>query len=378
MSLEAALDDERREVMDLLEGRTSQSRSQDNRSNSPLPFSRGSRRKSPVPPVRSMLDIGGSTPAKHGSAAGQSAGVANTGVRSMLDLGKQGTSRNAQTAPTSPDMLNPSGSGLHRARSDASEFRPRALNDREGVDLNTDYQFSMLPSIQNQALPKRVTQGGKKQNLGSMAAIMQGQELGPLSRGRDQGRHNSAAGIGSSSKSPSSRLFNRSESPGGSHLQMPGKFVTETGKVIDMNTAYRKLSDAALLNSGGGLSMLPSTTASNQLALNRGETLSPAGEVRLQKDYYQNKGDGEGGVESSEEEPQTGSSGDEGWGQRSVRGRKRGRRTTGSKEGCFEGEDSENDGRDVEGSAGLGNAPGPRKVQSLLAAAEEERKSSHP
>lgn len=360
MSLETALDDERREVMDILEGRPSHNRDPGNRSASP--FAQNERMRSPPAPVRSMLDIAG--PAK--SPRAQT-------VRSMLDTDGPVSTRSAQGAITSTATA----SGRPPAGSDALQPRPRATMDREAVNPHVDYQFQMLPTIQNQALPKRVTQGGKKQNIGSMASIMQGQELGPIPRGRDQGRHNSTAGIGRSSTSPSSRLLNRSQSPGtGTLMKTPGKFVTDSGKVIDMNNAFRRLSDAALIKSGGGLSNLPTNNVSQRVHLGTGESLSPTGEVRLQKDYYPRGGNGERVIESSDEDPHSGSSDEELLGQRSGRGRKRGRRKTAADEGDLNNERSDSDGVSVaEGSVGLGKSPGPRKAKSLLAAAEEESKS---
>lgn len=372
MSLETALDDERREVMKILEGRPSQARALVNRSSSP--FAQNGRTRSPAPPVRSMLDIAGPASPKPAPGATPAFGSTSQAVRSMLDTSSPGPTRGTQSVMTSASAAPPSGSALHKARSDATESRPRATTDRETVDLNADYQFSMLPSIQNQALPKRVTQGGRK-NISAMASIMQGQELGPLPRGRDRGRHNSTAGIGASSKSPSSRLLHRSESPGtGTLMQTPGKFITETGKVIDMNNAYRRLSDAALLKSGGELSTLPANSASSRNRLATGEVLSPTGEVRLQKDYYQNGEGEEDALETSDDELQTGSSADEAWGQGSTRGRKRDRRRKGLDEGDSNADDSEGDAGSIgEGPVGLGRAARPRKAKSLLAAAEEER-----
>lgn len=363
MSLETALDDERREVMDILEGRPSPNQGLGNRSASPLAPS--ARRRSPPPPVRSMLDIAGPVTSNRAQS-----------VRSMLDTGRPASIRSAHGPSTSGASLS-TALGRRRAGSDTVEPRPRAVNDREAVNPHVDYQFQMLPSIQNQALPKRVTQGGKKQNISSMASIMQGQELGPLPRGRDQGRHNSSAGIGRGSTSPSSRLLNRSQSPGtGTLMQTPGKFVTDSGKVIDMNSAYRRLSDAALIKSGGGLSSLPTNPVSQRVHLGTGESLSPTGEVRLQKDYYEPGENGEAAVESSDEDPQSGSSEDEHWGQRYLRGRKRGRRRMAEDEGDSDNEGSNSDGTNAgEGSVGLGKAPGPRKAKSLLAAAEEESES---
>lgn len=369
MSLETALDEERREVLNILEGRTGQVRSQGQKSESLIPQN-GQAVRSPPPSVRSMLDLG--PPLSPKQAPIQK-------VRSMLDTGSHPKAlRQDQSASGLSQKPKPA---YQKARSDITDFRPRPVaNDREHFDLNADYQFTMLPSIPNQALPKRVTQGGKKQqSVGSMASIIQGQEFGHVARGRDTGRHNSTAGIGGSSQSPSSRLLARSESPGTGTLmqapgmKMPGKFMTDSGRIIDMNNAYRRLSDAALLNSGGGLSHLLMSTGSGR-ALGTGETLSASGEIRLQKDYYSNGGEGDDAIESSDEEAPSGSSADEAWGQRPRRGRKRGRRRNGVNDDTSNGNGSEADEEIFnEGPLGLGKAAGPRKVKSLLAAAEEER-----
>ncbi len=364
MSLEAALDEERREVMDILEGRTTS-----NRNGQISSSGQTGGLRSPAPPVKSMLDIGDSSTPKVAPSTAPAPRVAPQSVRSMLDIGAPEPLRGASKTPSSPETSHTQGSGLHRARSDASEFRPRALTDRETVDPRTDYRFSMLPSIQNQALPKRVTQGGKK----SIAPIMQGHELGFSHRGRDGGRHNSTAGIGAGSKSPSSRAFNRSQSPGTGLLPGHGKYVTESGKVIDMSTAYRKLNDAALLNSGGGLSNLPSNAAAARAGGETGEIVSPNGDVRLQKDYDPTEGEEDEG-DSSEEDQQTGSSGDEQWGQPGIRGRQR-KGTEGS-DGGTGGQDA--GVHNTAGMLGMGKTPGPRKAKSLLAVAEEEREPLFP
>lgn len=370
MSLETALDEERREVMNILEGRTSQSRGVAPTPYSP--FAQNVRVRSPPRPIRSMLDIDVPASPKQGEK-----------VRSMLDAGSSRKTRHVSSTTPSSGTSQPSGSAHPKARSDITDFRPRPyVNDRETVDPNTDYQFNMLPSIPNQALPKRVTQGGKKQqSIGTMASIMQGQELGHLPRGRDTGRHNSTAGIGGSSKSQSSRLLSRSASPGTGMLmqtpgmQVPGKFMTDSGKIIDMNSAYRRLSDAALLKSGGKLSTLPTNTGTDRPGVGTGETLSATGEVRLQKDYYPDEEERDDINETSDEDLQTGSSADEALPHGIRRGRKRGRRRDGIDDVDSNADESEIDERNLkEGSVGLGKAPGPRKVKSLLAAAEEERK----
>lgn len=372
MSLETALDEERREVLNILEGRTNQVRSQGQRPESPI-LQNGQAVRSPTPSIRSMLDLG--PPLSPKPATTQK-------VRSMLDAGPPSRAARHSQSPGSSSGLSQKPKPAHqKARSDITDFRPRpVVNDREHLNMNADYQFTMRPSIPNQALPKRVTQGGKKQqSVGSMASIIQGQEFGHVARGRDTGRHNSTAGIGGSSHSPSSRLLARSESPGtGTLMQAPGmqttgKFMTDSGRIIDMNNAYRRLSDAALLNSGGGLSHLPTSNGSGR-ALGTGETLSASGEPRLQKDYYPDGGDRDGNIETSDEEAPSGSSADEAWGQRPRRGRKRGRRRDGVGDDISNGNGSEADEETLsEGPSRLGEAAGPRKVKSLLAAAEEER-----
>jgi len=374
------MDEERREVMNILEGRPTNYNTSS--------YDENGRTSSPAPVVRSMLDIGPAT-VRHGSIAGTTVGVTAPPVRgqaiarSMLDLNASPPKRVAHSVTTSPtEPVHPE-AGHHRAQSDASNtpptWRPHAGSDQDrgaGALPYAENQFNMSPKIHGQVLPKRVTQGGKKGlGMSSMASIMQGQELEPLPLTRDQGRHNSTAGIlGVKSKSPSSRLTNRSQSPGGAILNTnsfnlmstPGKFVTDGGKVIDMNNAYRRLSDANLLKSGGHLSSLPAKKASERAR--NGETLSPTGEPRLQKDYYENDEDGEAAVESSEEEV---SSDEDGWGSQSGRGRRRARRKKGAGTDA-DTEDSENDRKG--GPAGMGRLGGPKMAHSLMAAAEEERK----
>ncbi|KAL1600399.1 hypothetical protein SLS60_006784 [Paraconiothyrium brasiliense] len=105
-------------------------------------------------------------------------------------------------------------------------------------------------------------------------------------------------------------------------MPSPNKYVTDSGKVIDMSSAYRKLSDANLSRSGGSLSSLPSRKGSDP---SKGESLAPGGGVRLATDDF---GDDEAAVESSENDDTEDSDGD-GWGGAKRRGRQR-RRSDGS------------------------------------------------
>ena len=128
----------------------------------------------------------------------------------------------------------------------------------------------------------------------------------------------------------------------------PKKYVLDSGKVVDMQSAYRRLSDAALLRSSGALASLPSRKGSDPA---KGESLAPGGGVRLATDDYGD--DEEAAVESSndEDEDSEGSSG-EIWESEKRRGRRRTRQ------------------KDVAAKHGSETKKKPR---SLLAAAEDER-----
>ena len=356
MSLESALDEERREVLNLLEGRPANHGISGRSPPPPI------RTASPAPVVRSMLDVGSAQP-RHGSIAGINTGITSPPLSapltgSMLKPYSPSSTKVSHSAQTSP--VDGASSGLHRTQSDASTHapsRPRAGSDN--MKSNFPYskdQFDMTSTVGGQAMPKRVTQGGKK--LSSMASIMQGQELEPVYSGnKDRGRHNSTAGLMGgphSSRSPSSRLNRRSDSPGTkilnsnsfNPLPIPNKFVSDTGKVIDLSNAYRKLSDANFIKSGSALSAQSAQDPAVRARLDSGEVLSPTGEARLQKDYYTE--DDEDAVESSDDGR---TSDEDAWG---LRGRRR--------------------GRTKKSRADSSRSTSPRPAQSLLAAAEEERK----
>jgi hypothetical protein len=132
----------------------------------------------------------------------------------------------------------------------------------------------------------------------------------------------------------------------------PSKYVLDDGRVIDMNSAYRRLSDANLALSGGNLSAL----SGSRLKKKRpgGDPTSPGGS-RLEKDYTPI--DGEDVAEDSTDEDRH-SSEDE---------RPRGRKKNIPPE-------TEKDHDPEAHILGMGRAKGPRTAQSLMAAAEKERK----
>lgn len=355
------MDEERREVMNILEGRPADY-------GSPRASLASMRTASPAPPVRSMLDIGPAA-TRHASIAGMGTGISSPTLRgapltgNMLDP-YNFPPRSSQNNGTPPRESHSPAAGVHRTLSDASSkkfTRPRSGSSNSANLPYTKDQFDMSSTISGPALPKRVAQGGKK-GISSMASIMQGQELDPMMMSRDRGRHNSTAGIlgPKTSQSPSSRLNLRSDSPGTRKLNTnnfnpmptPGKFLSDSGKVIDMRNAYRKLSDVNMMKSGSSLSRSQSTDQATRARLDSGESLSPTGEFRLEKDHYDE--DGEDAIESSDDGR---TSDEEAWG---ARGRGRSRRNKHS-------EGAEGDDSDVDGTRR------PKGVRSLLAAAEEER-----
>ncbi|KAF2674904.1 hypothetical protein BT63DRAFT_23538 [Microthyrium microscopicum] len=330
MSLEAALDEERRDVLALLEGRTPRS-------------SGGPRARAASPggvtqsPVRSMLDIVDAPKpnvGRHASIAGQGVGITalqpnggmSQGYRSMLGPGSP------PSGSTSPPPLNPV-----RSHSPAIN-QPR-------VNLEKEYNFEILPTNEHGSLPKRVGQGGKKSNQGI---------FGSYDNTRSEAVKNLMGKSANKSKSPVPNIFGRTASPATKAKKLnsnssglmagPNAFISENGQLIDMASAYRRLSDAALLRSGGSLSSLPIRKGSDPT---RGEALAPDGGVRLTEDY---PGD-EDAVESSDDSSHTS---DEEWGRKR---RGRGRRRTGEE-------------RDLEDISTDGRRP-----KSLLGAAEEERKN---
>lgn len=282
--------------------------------------------------------------ASHSRAS--SPGGAQSPVRSMLDIGDKHTAkfilpsdqekeekrkkREEEFRQASMLQASSPASGARRARS------PLAGGSTDPEDA---YSFNMLPSIDSR-VPKRVTQGGKKGKQRAMATV-----FGSGSGSKDLSRRNSTGIMGKSkSKSPAARL--RTDSPGrmyrnSNFMVDPSKYVTESGRSIDMNSAYRRLSDAALLRSGGSLASLPSRKGSDPT---RGETIVPGGGVRLEKDYYADDDDDDA-IESSDDDDSDLDSGDEGEG----RGRRRRRSTNNT---------------DIKD----------KLPKSLLAAAEEDRK----
>ena len=333
MSLERALDDERKDVLDILEGRPRRSLE-----SAGVPSGTS-------PPVRSMLDIGTSStqniPAV--TAQGMNADSDSTNVLNRPTM----TSGSIKSTPSldQPTRKQTTSKTFHMPGFGAPSGTRRD-RDKESVDPLKDYNFSMEPHVQGSASPRRASHEGKKPlGMRSMAAVMQGQQLSPLSGGGFRGRHNSADGIlRAKSMSPSSQSSDGLPSN-------PDTYTTEGGKIIDMSTAHRRISDAAIADSSGGRARPNSSNVS-----------LPTEEYSVQKDDDPNEEMGENAVDSSEDERYGGSSADDPLSSGSARGRRRRRREKGSVDEDSNAEASEADKIDIK----KGPLASKYKVKSLL------------
>ncbi|KAL7959358.1 hypothetical protein V8C34DRAFT_303999 [Trichoderma compactum] len=374
MSIDAMLDMERQEVLALLE-----------RSNeAPAPSARGGRSDSPYAtrsPVRSMLDIAEEEipPGSTASSTNRTTTATQGPVRSMLDVdappspqlvrsmldvsgpvpdsprrtGRSSTPSSPLIPPSEPFRPQQS-SGLvphPRSRSDASiKFAEPARSSRN--DPIANYQFSSIyshgPGSQSSKVKWSSSRNSKRESGGSLGDVLRGSD-GGLQLPADRGRSPLGGSrlFSNQSKSPQTqnrRWGSRSRSPATfSTPQLPpGKAFLKDGQVVNLNNAYRKLSDANLIQSSGSLA---------QLALRKKS--GEAGEGRLVKDYVGPDGEQLGSSDEEEEE----SSEDE------DRGRKKSPRSL--------IHDAEPDNRQP--TAAGSSQPGGRQALSLLAAAEQER-----
>ena len=363
MSLESAADEERRMVLDQLEGKSG-------KGGSPMP--KQNRNNSPAP-IRSMLDVSTGLVPRHDSNAGIGVGITarassqSSTVRSMLDIARPTSEtsqqRSAQSPLSSSTLSEPPQQEPRRSPSDTpSKPSPVGLpkidldNQR---DFTQNHQFDVMPSVMNKTASKRSAHVGKaasdRATPSALSAPVSGDlhSLPRLTKAREA-RHNSTIGVGTRSISPSSRLVHRSGSPGPSLLSSTAPtipvnaYVTDSGKVVDLDKAYRKLSNV----SGGSSSFLSG---------------DPIGE-RVPIDPVDEGGDAEAAVESSDEDDDD-TSEDE-WKSESARGRRRNRRKKGSVGSDGDADENANGSR-----LGTGTSQ-PREAQSLLAAAEEERRYS--
>ncbi|KAG5979165.1 hypothetical protein E4U55_005482 [Claviceps digitariae] len=365
MSIDAMLDMERQEVLELLENKNLNNATSPTRMRSSSPYT-----NAPRSPVRSMLDIveepSHSSPTQSTQAPVRSmldvdspVTASQAPVRSMLDIdvpSPPGSVHGRNSSPATPNeplfkSLSSSSQGYfhRRSGSDAAfkpaEFGPRA---RAKSDRVSEYQFSgILPQYTANPVNKRISgaASGKRLPSAALGDALRNADLSSLQLPGDRGRNSSVSGrLGQAqSKSPHNRWAARSRSPATfQSLLPPNKAMLNGGQMVDISSAYRRLSDANLAFSGGSLSQLPMRKRSDD-----------AGEGRLIKDYL--GPDGEHLESSDEDDPA--SSDDE----------DRGRKTAPRSLNPDAHEEAE------AGATRSASRQGDRKTLSLLAAADEER-----
>lgn len=374
MSLESALEEERLEILKLLEGPSRASGYQHASGAYSTPSSPRQQYTSVLPPHHSRT----------------SSPIRGPSISSLIDMADPPPPRAPTTITWSPTVTQ-NVNGRHRSESGPSlNGPPKLLKDRDkqtnSLTPNDAYNFSMTPSVAP-PIPRKP-------------------------RSRDPSAAPSARGsIGRRSISPNTGELLREEilrsaSPRSSvgRLSSPSRQNPRTAMdnelKIDLGHAYARLNDQALASSGGILGQLPERkplTGSDgeHIRAGTGESLTSEGGVRLQKDYDL---EGERAAEDSSEEESSslGSSPGSEEEDKVERGRpgSRSRRIDGAKP-SFEENTRESTGiiksmirsvgdpgggvkkkgkkgGGIDAKKGTGNMR--RTSMSLLAAAEEERK----
>ncbi|PBP23340.1 Usp family protein [Diplocarpon rosae] len=292
-------------------------------------------------PFRSILDVAAST-GYSTSYIDHRAGkkrLSNASARSEASFATEETTGRALMGNDGLPQRSSSD-----AASKPASFGPRASSTSRGTE--PAYQFSeCMPSNPGgPASPRRTTLAGKK-----TSEVARGRTIGFSGDPKDRERFNANASTTLSnpkSKSPAGRRsILRSASPLSPDTS---KFKTKDGRVIDMTTAYRRLSDANLARSGGGLSSLGEKQRHRTNSLN---FPYPNG-ARLEKDYRFTGGEG-AVVDSSEDDESI-----------SDDGQQRGRRRE---------ERRREQAKPDRWAAGMDTVREPPQPQSQMAAAEEER-----
>lgn len=372
MSLESALEEERLEILKLLE-----------RPNRTLGYQHASGAYStPSSPRQQYTSV---LPPHHSRTSSPNRGST---ISSLIDMADP-PPRPATTITWSPTVTQ-NVNGRHRSESGpVLNGPPKLLKDRDkqanSLTPNDAYSFSMMPSVAP-PIPRKP-------------------------RSRDPSAAPSARGsIGRRSISPNTGELLREEilrsaSPRSSvgRLSSPSRQNPRTGMdnelKIDLGHAYARLNDQALASSGGILGQLPERKPltgndGEHVRAGTGESITSEGGVRLQKDY--DVGGERAAEDSSEEESSSlGSSPGSEEEEKEERGRpgSRSRRIDGAKPSFEENTRGSSGiiksmirsvgdpgggvkkkgkkGGGVDAKKGTGNMR--RTSMSLLAAAEEER-----
>ncbi|SPO05012.1 uncharacterized protein DNG_07697 [Cephalotrichum gorgonifer] len=326
MSLEAAMDEERRAILEILERQAASKTSSTTARRADSPAT------SPRSPIRSMLDVGETSPGRKSTSPPPAA----VKYRSMLDVGMPPAPKSQPPVRSLFDepLASPPAGPTHSAKSslsDTSQAAASTQSARSTAELPrgpeggsgrhssphrssnplAGYQFGdIITSQLGQSLPmpKRNQQVGR----GSTGIPLSNQQAGrssvssPLSQAHapaptgpgDQQRHSMGpimrrANTKAQSTSPHGRRSLRGVSPQPSLFsERPNQRVAtlDSGYQLDLAKAYKNLSNASLLASEGPLSALAFQKVQSQ----------KAGEGRLEKSYL--GPDGEGLYTSSEDE----------------------------------------------------------------------------
>lgn len=384
MSLEETLEQERRELVDTMEGRQTRHVSESWAStSSSINDNSGNTAR------YSMLEFSptpGALPLRHGSIAGIGVGVtppSSTHRRSWnepilsspLRLSSTATSPPSASSPTSPyDQEKEKSSGDSEAAprkssdgTDRSHERKKSVGkiEKSGVKsptitttaLHLDTSVSLSSPDRDSAIsPTSTPLAQEKSPVGknTVATMMSGLDskfgLPSFARGRDSARCNGAS-RGSSLDSRLPSRFARSISPRNRWLRT-NPFSLATSSLKSTKSATKSidmhLSDAALSKFSGGLSSALPEPGSRRGSLDEGST---ADDERLEKDVYDSENNPIGETSDEEDFDDNSSSDDESVG----RGRKVSIEII-----APSGDGSQGDAKE--------------EPQSLLAAAEEERK----
>lgn len=226
--------------------------------------------------------------------------------------------------------------------------------------------------------------GGKmrKQSASAeaMAAIFGGapKDFKVSSRTRGSGRHNSTAGIGNQSRSPSTRIH-RASSPGMGLLinnrSSPMHIMTDSSfndyDDDDDDYGHDKSSSSNLASKA----MSSYSATKNIGEQDRHDDADSGNDSRLEKDHAGGEDADEGAIESSEDEDEAKSSEED---EEATPDRKRGRRRSrAEKESDTSRIDSEESDDDPYASL-YGQNKSTRQAKSALAAAEDDRESVEP
>ncbi|KAI0390750.1 adenine nucleotide alpha hydrolases-like protein [Xylariaceae sp. FL0594] len=251
MSLEAALEEERKEIESLMSMQQPLRRPPSAGPRSPSPY------VSPRSPVRSMLDIGDSPPPPPRQP-----------TRSMLDIDTPlPTPSSTHTSPTLATRAPVMGTATrNRSMSDAASQAVPDLGPRSApfvtprnTDLTSAYKFhDILPTNVGQALPPKRNAASAASRGGSLGEALRGADLSNLVLPGEPGRP--LVFRKNKSKSPNNRFSLRSSSPFANsstkRATQQNTYMLDNGEVFDMNNAYRRLSDANLIYGGSSLASL--------------------------------------------------------------------------------------------------------------------------